>query len=195
MDIATDAAVADNDDDAVGAVIPPSSTKNQDAYISASVAFEGLRVGAFADSAGLLGNNSNVESAVGKGEGGGSSAPWGTWLVAAPVDSIIMGDAIVIAIIIVIAVVVVSRNVAAEGGVGVATPPLLSSLSTSAAVVALFVPLNVHRSTSHHPTLTLCGARPVNHHHCPPVCAPPTTFHCRLPPLLIVKCPLRCRHQ
>ncbi len=55
------------------------------------VAFEGVCIGAFADGAGQLGNGDNVESAVGEGGGGGSSAPWGTWTVAAPVDSIIAG--------------------------------------------------------------------------------------------------------
>ena len=36
---------------AVAAVIPPSSTKDEDAYVGASVAFEGACVGAFMDGA------------------------------------------------------------------------------------------------------------------------------------------------
>jgi hypothetical protein len=51
VDVATGAAVAANDDDAVGAVIPPSSTKDEGAYVGASVAFEGACVSAFADGA------------------------------------------------------------------------------------------------------------------------------------------------
>jgi hypothetical protein len=46
------ATVAANNDDAVGAVVPPSSTKDEDAYVGASVAFEGVCVGAFTDGAG-----------------------------------------------------------------------------------------------------------------------------------------------
>ena len=52
VDVATGAAVAPDDDDAVGTVVPPSSTKDEDAYVGASVAFEGACVGAFADGAG-----------------------------------------------------------------------------------------------------------------------------------------------
>ena len=44
-------AIAANDDDDVNAVVPPSSTKDKDAYVSASVTFEGACVGAFADGA------------------------------------------------------------------------------------------------------------------------------------------------
>ncbi len=51
VDIAACGAVAADDDNAVDAVIPPSSTKDEDAYVSASVAFEGACVGAFADGA------------------------------------------------------------------------------------------------------------------------------------------------
>jgi hypothetical protein len=58
-----------------------------------SVAFEGACVGAFVDGAGPLGKDDNVESAAGEGGGGGSSALWGTWTVAAPVNSIVAGDA------------------------------------------------------------------------------------------------------
>ena len=50
MDVATGAAVVD-DDDAVDAVIPPSSTKDEDAYVGESVAFEGTCIGPFADGA------------------------------------------------------------------------------------------------------------------------------------------------
>ena len=176
VDIATGAAVAANDNDVVGAVVPPSLTKDEDAYVGASVAFKGTCVGAFGDGAGPLGNNNNVESAAGKGDGGGSLAPWGTRTVAAPIDSIIA-----------VVVVVVSRDLAAEGGVGMTAPPLSLSLPMLSAVAALFPPLNVRHSTSHRPTPTLCGAHPVYHHHCPPIRASPTTFWCRLPPLLIVK--------
>ncbi len=49
VDVATGTAVAANDDDAVGAVVPPSSTKGEGAYVGASVAFEGVCVSAFAD--------------------------------------------------------------------------------------------------------------------------------------------------
>ena len=47
---AGDAVAADDNDD-VNAVIPPSSTKDEDAYVGASVAFEGACVGAFMDGA------------------------------------------------------------------------------------------------------------------------------------------------
>ncbi len=50
--VSTGAAVAAEDDDAKCAVVPPSSTKDKDAYVGASVAFEGACVGTFADSAG-----------------------------------------------------------------------------------------------------------------------------------------------
>ncbi len=43
MDVATGAAVAD--DEAVSTVIPPSSTKDEGAYVGVSVAFEGACVG------------------------------------------------------------------------------------------------------------------------------------------------------
>jgi hypothetical protein len=174
VDVAMGAAVATDNNDVVGAVVPPSLT------VGASVAFEGTCVGAFPDGAGPLGNNDNVKSMAGKGSGGDSLAPWGTETVAAPVDSIIA---------IVVIVLVVSRDLAAKGGVGVVVPPLVLTLPMSSAVAALFLPLNVCRSTSHRPALTLHGNRPVYHHHCPPVRAFPTTFCCRLPPLLIVNCP------
>ncbi len=51
VDIAMCGAGAADNDDAVDAVVPPSSTKDEDAYIGASVAFEGACVGAFADGA------------------------------------------------------------------------------------------------------------------------------------------------
>ena len=44
--------IAADNDDAVGAVIPPSLTKDKDAYVGASVAFEGACVVVFADGAG-----------------------------------------------------------------------------------------------------------------------------------------------
>ena len=43
VDVATGAAVADND--AVSTVVPPSSTKDEGAYVGVSVAFEGVCVG------------------------------------------------------------------------------------------------------------------------------------------------------
>ncbi len=104
-----------------------------------------------------------------------------------PVELIVAGDAIVVAIVIV--VLVISHDLVTEGGVSVAIPTLSLSSPTSSAVAALFPPLNLCRSTSSRPTLTLHGAHLVYHHHCPPVRASPTTFRCRLPPLLIVKCP------
>ncbi len=52
VDVATGAAVAVDDDNAVGAVVPPSSTKDKGTYVGASVAFEGTCVSAFADGAG-----------------------------------------------------------------------------------------------------------------------------------------------
>ena len=52
VDISTGAAVAADDNDAIGAVVPPSSTNDEDAYVGASVAFKGVCVGAFADGAG-----------------------------------------------------------------------------------------------------------------------------------------------
>ncbi len=88
------------------------------------VAFKDACVGVFADSAG--------ESMAGKGGGGGSLAPWGTRTMAAPIDLIVVGNAMVVAIVVIVVVVVVSCNVAAEGGVGRAVPPLSPSLSTLA---------------------------------------------------------------
>ncbi len=97
------------------------------------MAFKGACVGAFADGAG--------ESVLGKGGGGGSLAPWGTRIVAPPVNLIVTGNVIVIAIV---AVMVVSPDVAAEGGVGGAVPPLSLSLSTLlAATLYLIPPLNL----------------------------------------------------
>ena len=46
MDVASGDTVAADDDDAVGTVVPPSSTKDEDAYVGASVAFEGACIGA-----------------------------------------------------------------------------------------------------------------------------------------------------
>jgi hypothetical protein len=43
VDVATGAAVAD--DDAISTVVPPSSTKDEGAYVGLSVAFEGACVG------------------------------------------------------------------------------------------------------------------------------------------------------
>ena len=52
VDTSMGAAVAANDNDAVGTAVPPSSTNDKDPYIGASVAFKGVCVGAFADGAG-----------------------------------------------------------------------------------------------------------------------------------------------
>jgi hypothetical protein len=51
VDIAACGAVAADNNDAVDAVVPPSSTKEEEAYVGVSVAFEGTFVGAFADGA------------------------------------------------------------------------------------------------------------------------------------------------
>ena len=51
VDVSTGAAVAAADNDAVSAVVPPSSTNDEDAYGGALVAFEGVCVSAFADGA------------------------------------------------------------------------------------------------------------------------------------------------
>jgi len=50
---------------ALGAVVPPSLTEEEGAYVSASVAFEGACVGVFAEGTGQLGDDC-VESAAGK---------------------------------------------------------------------------------------------------------------------------------
>ncbi len=52
VDVSTGAAVAANEDDAVGAVDPPSSTNDKDAYIGALVVFKGMCVNAFTDGPG-----------------------------------------------------------------------------------------------------------------------------------------------
>ena len=52
MDVSTGAAVANANEDAVGAAVPPSLTNDEDAYVGALVAFEGVCVSAFADGAG-----------------------------------------------------------------------------------------------------------------------------------------------
>ena len=62
MDVAT--AVAN--DGAFGVVVPPSLTKDEGAYVGASVAFDGACISVFADGAGQLGGDDNVESAGGE---------------------------------------------------------------------------------------------------------------------------------
>ncbi len=52
VDVAMGAAVAVDNKDTVSAVVPPSSTKDEGAYVGASVAFQGACVSAFADGAG-----------------------------------------------------------------------------------------------------------------------------------------------
>ena len=51
VDIVAGNAVAADNDDAVNAVVPPSSTKDEDVYVGASVAFDSVCVGAFVDGA------------------------------------------------------------------------------------------------------------------------------------------------
>ena len=52
VDVSTSAAVAADNDDAISAVVPLSLTKDKDAYLGASVAFEGMCIKTFADGAG-----------------------------------------------------------------------------------------------------------------------------------------------
>ena len=52
VDVPTGATVTVNDGNAVGAVVPPSLTKDEGAYVGASVAFQGACISAFADGAG-----------------------------------------------------------------------------------------------------------------------------------------------
>ena len=52
VDIATGATVDPDDNNASGAVVPQSLTKDEDAYVGATVAFEGACIGAFVDDAG-----------------------------------------------------------------------------------------------------------------------------------------------
>ena len=52
VDVSTGAAIAANTDNAVSSVVPLSSIKDEDAYVGASVAFEGMCVDAFVDGAG-----------------------------------------------------------------------------------------------------------------------------------------------
>ena len=52
VDIAAGSVAAANDDNAVDAVVPPSLTKDKDAYVGTSVAFEGACIGTFVDGAG-----------------------------------------------------------------------------------------------------------------------------------------------
>ena len=53
---------------AIGTVVPPSSTKDEGTYVGVLVAFEGACVGAFADGVGQRGDNNDndVESAAGE---------------------------------------------------------------------------------------------------------------------------------
>jgi hypothetical protein len=50
----------------LGAVVPQSLTEDEGTYVSASVAFEGACFSVFADGAGLLGEDNDVESVAGK---------------------------------------------------------------------------------------------------------------------------------
>ena len=51
VDVSKGTAVAADNDDAISAVVPPSSTNDEDAYVCALVAFNSVCVSAFADSA------------------------------------------------------------------------------------------------------------------------------------------------
>ena len=62
MDVAT----AVTNDDAVSAIVPPSLTEDKGAYVGASVAFKGECVSVFADGAGQLGEDDNIESTAGE---------------------------------------------------------------------------------------------------------------------------------
>ncbi len=135
MDVATVTAVATPADDAIGAVLPLSLPNSKDAYISMLVAFKDVCFGAFTEGAN--------ESAAGEGGGGGSLAPWGTTTMAALVDSIVTGTAIIIAILVI--AVVDSRDVGAEGGVGRGVHPLSLSLLMLAAA-ALYLNTTAERA-------------------------------------------------
>ena len=157
VDAATGAAIADEDNNAVSVVVPSSSTKDDDAYVGALVPFKGACVGAFADGTGPLSNDDNIESAVGKGGGGGSLAPWGTRTVASPVDSIVSGDAIIVAIIVVVVVLshafyrCCHRRVAAMTSIAVAVTPSITTVAvpvTAAPSIAVGAPH--HRCAIHH---------------------------------------------
>ncbi len=179
MDVAT--AVANNG--AIGVAVPPSLTKDEGAYVSALVAFDGACVSVFADGAGHLGEHDDVESAGGQ-VGHEDRGP--VDLIVASKAIVVLG-VIVVIVVITVVVVFVSRDVAAEDGVSGAVPSLLSLLSSGAAAAALYLIqrlLNVGRSiiAPSHPD---CFATPFSYyHHRPPIRAPPTTFLCRLLPLL-----------
>ena len=53
-------------DDAVGAVVPLSLTEDEGAYVGASVAFKGVCISVFADGAGQLGKDNDLESTAGE---------------------------------------------------------------------------------------------------------------------------------
>ncbi len=52
VDVSTGTAVTAGNNNAVSAVVPPSSTKDEHAYVCTLVVFEGVSVGAFTDGAG-----------------------------------------------------------------------------------------------------------------------------------------------
>jgi hypothetical protein len=52
VDVTTGTAVAADNNNAISTVVPPSSTKDEGAYVGVSVAFEGACVSAFTDGAG-----------------------------------------------------------------------------------------------------------------------------------------------
>ncbi len=91
----------------------------------------------FADGAGQLGEDNDINSIPRR-------ARWGT-RTAPPFDSIVAGKAIVVVVVVVIivvitvVVVVVSRDMAVEDGVSGAVPPMWLLLSLTAVVAALYL--------------------------------------------------------
>ena len=63
---AVDVATAVANDDAVGAIVPLSLTEDEGAYVGASVVLDGACISVFADGAGQLGEDDDVESAAGE---------------------------------------------------------------------------------------------------------------------------------
>ena len=71
VDVATGATIAKDKDNATSVVIPPSLTKDKDAYIDALVMFKGECIGAFVDGTRPLDNGNVTKSVAGVGGGGG----------------------------------------------------------------------------------------------------------------------------
>ena len=51
VDVSTGLAIAADNDNAVGPVVPPSLTNDEDTYAGASVTFDGMCIGTFVNSA------------------------------------------------------------------------------------------------------------------------------------------------